>query len=284
MAVFPIGLPLVAEKMGVGQSGATISQEHALAMEGSVIDPITLGFLASLAAGLATGVGALPALATKKASDRLLDALLGFAAGVMIAASMFGLLVPSFRLGGVSITLLGFFFGVVFLDGANMLIPHWHRLRGLEGPAAPIRRVWLLLLAMSIHNIPEGLAVGISFGQDDLSAGFVIAMGIALQNLPEGLAIAFPMIREGYSRSRAVVYAVLAGLVEPVWGLVGVTLVTVAKSLLPIGLAFAAGAMLYVVFQEIIPESHRRGYQREATFSTLFGVLAMVTLAYFVSP
>ncbi|HXV79578.1 MAG TPA: ZIP family metal transporter [Candidatus Binatia bacterium] len=253
-------------------------------MEEKVVDPVLAGFLASLAAGLATAVGAFPVLVIKKASDRLLDALLGFAAGVMIAASMFGLLVPSFRLGGVPITLLGFFFGVVFLDGANMLIPHWHRLRGLEGPAAPIRRIWLLLLAIGIHNIPEGLAVGVSFGQEDHTAGLVLAMGIALQNIPEGLAIAFPMIRDGYSRSRAVVYAMLTGLVEPVWGLVGVTLVTVARSLLPIGLAFAAGAMLYVVFQEIIPESHRRGYQREATFSTLFGVLAMVTLAYFVSP
>ncbi|HEU4342839.1 MAG TPA: ZIP family metal transporter [Candidatus Binatia bacterium] len=253
-------------------------------LEKSTLDPITAGFLASLAAGLATGVGALPALVVKKAPDRLLDAMLGFAAGIMIAASVFGLLVPSFRLGGVSITVLGFLLGAAFLDGANVLIPHWHRLRGLEGPSAQLRRVWLLLLAMAIHNVPEGLAVGISFGEDDLTAGLVIAMGIGLQNVPEGLAIAFPMMREGYSRWRAVIYATLAGLVEPVWGLVGITLVTLAKSLLPAGLAFAAGAMLYVVFQEILPESHKRGYQREATFSTLFGMLVMVILAYFVSP
>ena len=188
-------------------------------MEERVVDPVLAGFLASLAAGLAIGVGALPALATKKASDRLLDALLGCCLGhdrgldVRLARRR-----PNH-------TLLGFFFGVVFLDGANMLIPHWHRLRGLEGPAAPIRRVWLLLLAMSIHNIPEGLAVGIRFGQDDLSAGFVIAMGIALQNLPEGLAIAFPMIREGYSRMRALVYAMLAGArgtgLGSCWGYIG---------------------------------------------------------------
>jgi ZIP family zinc transporter len=253
-------------------------------IEKSVLDPITAAFLASLAAGLATGVGALPALLIKKAPDRLLDAMLGFAAGVMIAASMFGLLVPSFRLGGVSITVLGFLLGVAFLDRANVLIPHWHRLRGLEGPSATIRRVWLLLLAMGIHNIPEGLAVGISFGADDLTAGVAIAMGIGLQNLPEGLAIAFPMMREGYSRWRAVFYATVTGLVEPAFAVLGITLVTASKPLLPIGLAFAAGAMLYVVFQEIIPESQRRGYQREATFSTLFGMLVMITLAYFVSP
>ena len=167
---------------------------------------ITAGFLASLAAGLATGLGALPALLVKKAHDRLLDAMLGFAGGVMIAASMFGLLVPYFRLGGVSITILGFLLGVVLLDITNLAIPHWHRLRGLEGPSAVLRRVWLLILAMGIHNIPEGLAVGISFGGGDLTAGLVIAMGIGLQNIPEGLAIAFPIIREGYTRSRAVLY------------------------------------------------------------------------------
>jgi len=137
---------------------------------------------------------------------------------------------------------------------------------------------------MGIHNIPEGLAVGISFGGDDLTAGLVIAIGIGLQNLPEGLAIAFPMIREGYSRWRAVLYATLTGLIEPVFGLLGITLVTAAKSLLPIGLAFASGAMLFVVFHEIIPESQRRGYQREATFSTLLGIIAMVTLGFLVSP
>jgi ZIP family zinc transporter len=201
----------------------------------------------------------------------------------MIAASIFGLLVPSFRLGGIPITIAGFVLGVVFLDGANRVIPHLHRWRGAEGPAAPLRRVWLLLLAMVIHNMPEGLAVGISFGLEEFSAGLTITIGIGLQNLPEGLAIAFPLIREGYSRWRAVSYATLAGLVEPVFGLVGITLVRAANALLPIGLAFAAGAMLYVVFQEIIPESHRRGYQREATFSMLLGILGMVTLAYLVS-
>jgi ZIP family zinc transporter len=122
-----------------------------------------------------------------------------------------------------------------------------------------------------------------SFGQEDFNAGLTIAIGIGLQNLPEGLAIAFPLMREGYTRWRAVTYATLAGLVEPVVALVGITLVTVARSLLPIVLAFAAGAMLFVVLHEIIPESHRRGHQREATLSTLLGILVMVTIAYLVS-
>ena len=247
------------------------------------MDPIATAFLASLAAGLATGVGALPVLLVRKTSERLLDAMLGCAAGIMIAASIFGLLVPSFRLGGIPITIAGFILGVVFLDGANRLIPHLHRWRGAEGPSATLRRVWLLLLAMVIHNMPEGLAVGISFGLEEFSAGQTIAIGIGLQNIPEGLAIAFPLVREGFSRWRAVGYATLAGLVEPIFGLLGILMVSAANLLLPIGLAFAAGAMLYVVFQEIIPESHRRGYQREATFSTLLGILGMVTLAYLVS-
>jgi len=247
------------------------------------MDPITTALLASLASGLATGVGALPALLFKSPSERLFDAMLGFAAGIMIAASMFGLLVPAFRLGGVPIAILGSIIGIAFLDRVNLWIPHLHRLRGAEGPSAGLRRIWLLLLAMVIHNIPEGLAVGVSFGQEEFRAGLTIAIGIGLQNLPEGLAIAFPLMREGYSRWRAVTYATLAGLVEPVVGLAGITLVTAAQSLLPMGLAFAAGAMLYVVFQEIIPESYRRGYQREATFSTLLGMLVMVTIAYLVS-
>jgi zinc transporter, ZIP family len=247
------------------------------------MEPITTAFLASLAAGLATGLGALPALLVRSPSERLFDAMLGFAGGVMIAASMFGLLVPAFRLGGIPLTILGCVLGIAFLDRANLLIPHLHRLRGAEGPSAGLRRVWLLLLAMVIHNIPEGLAVGTSFGQEDFRAGLTIAIGIGLQNIPEGLAIAFPMIREGYSRRRAVLYATVTGLVEPAVALLGILVVTLASLLLPIGLAFAAGAMLFVVFHEILPESQRRGYQREATFSTLLGILMMVTVAYLVS-
>jgi len=244
---------------------------------------LATAFLASLAAGLATGIGALPVLLVRKSSARLLDAMLGCAAGIMIAASLFGLLVPSFRLGGIPIAIFGFILGTLFLDGANLLIPHLHRWRGAEGPSASLRRVWLLLLAMAIHNMPDGLAVGVSFGLEDFSSSVAIAIGIGLQNLPEGLAIAFPLVREGFGRRRAVIYATLAGLVEPICGVIGITLVSLANALLPIGLAFAAGSMLYVVFNEIVPESRYRGYQREATFCTLLGILGMVTLAYLVS-
>jgi ZIP family zinc transporter len=247
------------------------------------MDLVATAFVASVAAGLCTTAGALPALLLRSPSERCFDALLGFAAGIMIAASMFGLLVPAFRLGGVPITILAASVGIAFLDRVNLLIPHLHRWRGTEGSVSRLRRVWLLVMAMAIHNIPEGLAVGVSFGQEEFNAGITIAIGIGLQNLPEGLAIAFPMMREGYGRWRAVAYATLAGLVEPVFAVFGITLVTVARFLLPVGLAFAAGAMLFVVFHELIPESYQRGYQREATFSLLFGILVMVTMAYALS-
>src|SRR3970282_1988948 len=145
--------------------------------------PIATSFLASLGAGLATGIGALPALFFSKASDRLLDAMLGFEGGVMIAASMFGLLVPAFRLGGIPVTILGSIISVLFLDRANLLIPHLHRLRGTEGPSASLRRAWLVLLAMVIHNIPEGLAVGVRFGQDEVRSGPYPPSGVGAYNL-----------------------------------------------------------------------------------------------------
>lgn len=247
------------------------------------MDPIASGFLASLAAGLATGVGALPALIIRGRSERALDAMLGFAAGVMVAAATFGLLAPALRAGGVWMGVFGFLAGAALLDLANLMIPHPHWIRGAEGPVSQLRRIRLLILVMVIHNIPEGLSVGVSFGQERLSSGIALAIGIGLQNIPEGLAVAFPLIREGYSRSRAVCYATLTGLVEPVAGLFGAILVTVAKALLPLGLAFAAGAMLYVVLQEMIPESRSRGHQRDATFGAMLGFLIMILLDYLLS-
>jgi ZIP family zinc transporter len=170
--------------------------------------------------------------------------------------------------------------GAIFLDLANVIIPHLHRVRGKEGLSSQLRRIWLLILAMVIHNIPEGLAVGVSFGQEQASAGILLAIGIGLQNIPEGLAIAFPLVREGYGKWKAVSYATLTGLVEPATALVGVILVTAIKTTLPLGLSFAAGAMLYVVFQEMIPESRSRGHQHDATLAAIIGIVIVVLLGY----
>jgi len=239
---------------------------------------IVLGLLATMGTGLATGLGALPVLFVKGISERLLDAMLGFAAGVMLAATAFSLLIPAIELGGVWAAILGLTAGAIFLDVMDRFIPHLHFIAGHEGPSSVLQRIWLLILAITLHNFPEGLAVGVSFGSGDIATAMVLAMAIALQNMPEGLAVALPLVREGYSRGRALWYATLSGLAEPVAGLFGVAAVTIARPMLPFGLAFAAGAMLFVVSDEIIPETHRRGYEREGTFGVVIGFLVMMLL------
>lgn len=239
---------------------------------------ILIGAVASLVAGLATGFGALPVIFTKRISDRLLDIMLGFAAGVMLAATSFSLLIPSIDLGGPWIAVFGLLLGAVILHLIDKFIPHFSPALGPEGPSSSLSGVWLFILAITIHNFPEGLAVGVSFGGGDVAAGLVIATAIGLQNMPEGLAVALPLIREGYSRRKAIWYGTLTGLVEPLGGLLGAAIVTISRPLLPWGLAFAAGAMLFVIADEMIPESHKKGYEREATFGLIAGFVIMMLL------
>lgn len=248
---------------------------YVLFMDGDIV---LLGTVASLVAGLATGFGALPVLFTKRVSDRLLDTMLGFAAGVMLAATSFSLLVPSLDLGGPWVTVLGLVLGAVVLHLIDHFIPHFSPAFGREGPPSRLSRIWLFILAITIHNFPEGLAVGVSFGSGEVTAGLVIATAIGLQNMPEGLAVALPLLREGYSRRRALSYGTLTGLVEPLGGLLGAAIVVVATPLLPWGLAFAAGAMLFIIADEIIPQSHKKGYEREATFGLIAGFVIMMLL------
>jgi len=239
---------------------------------------IWLGSAASLLAGLATGAGALPVLFTKKVSDKMLDIMLGFSAGVMLAATFFSLIIPTINQGGVWVAVAGIIIGAITLHLVDRFIPHFHPALGMEGPSSRLSRVWLFALAITIHNFPEGLAVGVSFGSGDVAAGLVVALAIGLQNMPEGLAVALPLLREGYSRRRSLWYGTLTGLVEPVGGLLGVALVSIFNSILPWALAFAAGAMLFVVSDEIIPESHRKGFERQATFGLVAGFIVMMLL------
>jgi len=241
-------------------------------------ETVLLGSVASLVAGLATGAGALPVLFTKKVSDRLLDVMLGFSAGVMLAATSFSLIVPAVDLGGPWIAALGIVLGAFILHLIDRFIPHFHPALGAEGPPSRLSRVWLFVIAITIHNFPEGLAVGVSFGSGNVAAGLVVAMAIGLQNMPEGLAVALPLLREGYSRRKSLMYGTLTGLVEPVGGLLGVALVSIFHPILPWALAFAAGAMLFVVSDEMIPESHRKGFEREATFGLIVGFVVMMLL------
>jgi ZIP family zinc transporter len=250
--------------------------------------PIMLGLGASLAAGLATGVGALPVLVLGRIPPRLESAMLGFAAGVMLAATMFSLIVPGLEAaregdGGQGRALLvvgtGIMLGALALWLIDEHAPHEHFIFGREGrPTTSLRRIWLFIIAITLHNFPEGLAVGVGFGAGDLGNATALALGIGLQNLPEGLAVAVALIGERYGRAEAFGIALLTGLVEPVGGLVGVTAVVLAEPLLPWGLAFAAGAMLFVISDEIIPETHRKGVQKVGTFGLMIGFVVMMSL------
>ena len=249
---------------------------------------VLLGFLGSLAAGLMTAVGAVPVLLGRAPSERARDTLLGFAAGVMLAASFFSLIVPSIDLSTerygdgalpAAIAVAGILLGFAAVAGLNAVLPHEHFVAGREGPASPaLRKVWLFVIAITIHNLPEGVAVGVGFGSGDADNGTALAIGIGLQNAPEGLAVAVALLGQDYSRARAFGIAALTGLVEPVGGLLGAWAVVLAAPMLPWGLAFAAGAMLYVISHEIIPETHRHGFQDRATGGLAVGLCLMLFL------
>ena len=252
------------------------------------LSPVALGFLGSLAAGSLTAIGAAPVLFGRIPSRATRDLSLGFAAGVMLAASFFSLIIPAlnaaedrFQSGAASaaIVCLAILLGMGAVALMNESLPHEHFKMGREGPvSASLRRVWLFIIAITIHNFPEGLAVGVGFGADGLSGGLPLAIGIGLQNAPEGLAVAVSLLGEGYSRVRAWSIAAMTGLVEPVGGLLGAGIITLSQPLLPWGLAFAAGAMLYVISHEIIPETHRSGHQNKATLGLAIGLVIMLFL------
>ncbi|MFX0546764.1 ZIP family metal transporter [Roseovarius sp. S1116L3] len=247
---------------------------------------IVLGFLGSLAAGLMTAVGALPILVGRTVSRRANDILLGFAAGIMLSASYFSLIIPGLDIAGAQygegvipglIAVGGILLGAGAIYLLNERVPHRHFVSGLEGPkAASVRKIWLFVIAITLHNIPEGLAVGVGFGGGDMGAATTLALGIGLQNAPEGLAVALALRSEGYKSGFAFLVAAATGLVEPVAGLLGVLAISASEILLPWGLTFAAGAMLYVISNEIIPETHRHGHHKGATAGLMAGVVVMM--------
>ena len=245
------------------------------------------GIFASLLAGLMTGVGALPVLLGRSVSQRLADAFMGFAAGVMLSASYFSLILPGIeaaepsvgQTGAALIAGAGIAMGAGFVALLNNFLPHEHfegRREGVSGPE--LARIWLFILAITIHNFPEGLAVGVGFGGGDMQNGISLATGIGLQNAPEGLAVAVSLLAHGYSRWQSFLVALATGLVEPLGGALGITAIQVASGLLPWGLTFAAGAMLYVISHEIIPETHRNGNETRATAALIFGLVLMMIL------
>lgn len=254
----------------------------------SGLDALLSALSASFAAGLGTSVGALAIFTTRTLSARLENMLLSAAAGVMLAASFFSLLQPAIGLAAVQLgspvtgallVIAGLLAGGYGLKLLHERIPHEHFHSGREGPSAEhLRRIWLFVIAISLHNFPEGMAVGVGFAQGDARAGLPLAAGIGLQNVPEGLAVAVSVGSAGYSRGQAFLVASLTGLVEPLGGLLGGSAVWLAEVLLPPVLAMAAGAMLFIISDEIIPETHRSGLQQVATLSLMGGFALMMLL------
>jgi zinc transporter, ZIP family len=253
----------------------------------SELSTFWLGTLGSLLAGLGTGVGALGIYLLRRPSDRAQDAMLSAAAGVMLAATFFSLLAPALEQAdeltlnkalGVVFVAAGVLAGAGGLFAIHRLVPHEHFVLGREGPSSDrLARIWLFIIAITLHNFPEGMAVGVGFGGGDIANGASLALGIGLQNIPEGFAVSISLLSIGYSRSAAFWVGMLTGLVEPVGGALGAAVVSIAAAL-PIVLGMAAGAMLFVISDEIIPETHRRGYENVATFSLLGGFVAMMFL------
>jgi ZIP family zinc transporter len=261
------------------------------------LSPLLQSLLAGCFTWVVTAAGAAVVFVSTSVNRRLLDAMLGFAAGVMIAASFWSLLVPSIEMAeaqglpGWGPAAVGFLVGGIFLRGADAVLPHLHpgaRMAEAEGPATSWRRATLLVLAITLHNIPEGLAVGVTFAAAalppalatgaTLAGAVALAVGIGLQNFPEGVAVSMPLRGEGVSAGRSFWYGQLSGAVEPVSAVAGAAAVLAVRPILPYALAFAAGAMIYVVVEELIPESQRHDNTDLATLGAMGGFTVMMVL------
>ena len=238
--------------------------------------------LTALGVGGATVIGALFGFLFKSASHKFSDIILSFAAGIMLAAAVLGLIVPSVEYGGkfaLLVTVAGIFAGAVCLNLVDKLVPHLHRIVGNDIELhnnADLSKVLLFVMAIAIHNLPEGIAAGVGFGSGDVSQALLIAGGIALQNIPEGMVIIAPMLASGVTPTKTFICAMLTGLVEVIGTLIGFFAVKVSVIILPFALAFAGGTMLYVISDEMIPETHAHGNERGATYALLVGFCVML--------
>ncbi len=242
--------------------------------------PLLQGLVAGLVITFLNTAGALLVLFWRKPTEKQLDGALGFAAGVMLTASFTSLILPGIDYGGLFPVLIGVALGAVALDVADRLVPHLHVVLGREGlPVGRLTAVWLFIFAVTLHNIPEGLAVGVGFGSGDLSNALKLMIAIGLQNIPEGFAVAVSALSIGLGTYfYATLVGIRAGLVEIPLAVFGAAAVQVASPITPYAMGFAAGAMLYVISDEILPETHRKGHERAATFGTILGVLVMLYL------
>ncbi|HJS03019.1 MAG TPA: ZIP family metal transporter [Variovorax sp.] len=249
-----------------------------------VLQALTGGSIAALA----TALGTLPIVFSQRLSERTQDTLFGFGAGVMLAASAFSLIIPGIAAarasgadawGAGGIVASAILLGGLALLVLDRVLPHEHFIKGVEGrDARALRRTWLFVFAVALHNLPEGLAIGVGFAGGDALRGSALATGIAIQDVPEGLVVAAALLAAGYRRTFAVAIGMASGLVEPLGAVLGAAIVSHSALLLPWGLGFAAGAMLFVISHEIIPESHRKGHEAFATGGLMVGFVLMMLL------
>ena len=245
--------------------------------------------LTALGVGGATIFGAIIGFLFKKISHKFSDIVLSFAAGVMLSAAVIGLVLPAVEHGGVwgiPVAILGILCGAICLNLIDKLVPHLHRLSGTEQEGHPdqkkLNKVLLFVMAIGIHNLPEGIAAGVGFGTGNDGEAIAIALGIALQNIPEGMVIIGPMLAAGMSKKRTFFIALLTGLVEVAGTLLGYFAVKLSTAILPFALAFAGGTMLYVISDEMIPETHHDGSQRGATYALLIGFCLMLAMSHYL--
>ena len=243
---------------------------------------MNLVLLTALGVGGATLIGALIGFVFKEMSHKFSDIVLSFAAGVMLAAAVLGLVLPSLEYGGkfgILVTVAGIFVGALSLNVIDKLVPHLHKMVGVDQEQhnnANLGKVLLFVTAIAIHNLPEGIAAGVGFGSGDTSQALMIAGGIALQNIPEGMVIIGPMLASGVSAKKTFLCAMATGLVEVIGTLIGYFAVSISTAILPFALAFAGGTMLYVISDEMIPETHAHGSERGATYALLVGFCIML--------
>ena len=276
-----LGLALLAVVLLFAQSVQRIAA-------GEIEGAVRYALLGGAAGCVATALGALPALVLRTIPQKLEDSMLGMAAGMMLAASAFSLILPGLAAGedilghaglGAGVVVLGMALGVLLMLGLDQFIPHAHAEGGPCGAGHErCSRVWLFVLAIALHNLPEGMAIGVSFAQGDLNVGLPLTTAIALQDIPEGLAVALALRGAGLTNVRAVLVAAATGLLEPLGALLGVGLSSGMAIAYPVGLGLAAGAILFVVSHEVIPETHRNGHQTAATIGLMVGFAVMMTL------
>lgn len=241
-----------------------------------------LALLTALGVGGTTVLGALIGFLFKNISHKFSDIVFSFAAGVMLSAAVVGLIVPSVESGGkygIIVTIAGIFAGALFLAMIDRIVPHLHKMAGIDIERhnnKDIGKVLLFVIAIAIHNFPEGIAAGVGFGSDNTAQGLVIALGIALQNIPEGMIVIGPMLSAGVSQKRTLLIASMTGFIEVVGTLIGYFATSISTAVLPFALAFAGGTMLYIVSDEMIPETHAHGNEKGATYSLLVGFSLML--------